>query len=734
MKTPILKSVADSIGPLALSLIVSLLPLSAYAQTNATAAKADKKAPAAEEETVEYNNWVTLGYGHFFVDGDKYRFQAQKQVPANSSGGIEDLHLEQTIGKKGLIQVDGQGIYDNQDYGIKVDVRHPDIGYVRAGFREFRTWYDPSGGYNSQSNRWVSPLSDALYVNRGDAFVEAGLTLPDWPVFTISYNYQFREGQKDSTTWGDTVARTGANGTRGIVPTFLGIDEKRHIIAGDMKHTIGGTDFGVGLRYDLLDQDNSRNIHRTPGNAATDRFVTQKESVHSDMFNVHGFSETRFNDQWLFTVGCSYSRLDTDVGGSRIFGGSYDPVYDPSFVRRQQRDEGFFDLSGGSLVNQYVVNLNLMYTPAPSWTIVPSIRIEKQDQDGSVNFMETAVQGAPGFLTQVEDLNNSRKRSFIDVTESLEVRYTGFTNWSLYVRGEWVEGQGDLHETERDAGTGVVNLQRDSDNDRLVQKYVAGANWYPLRKLNFSGQYYYKVRANDYQHNVDPTQFRVAPVPGGTNISDFYPAFIRVQNFDTHDMNFRVTWRPLNNLTLVSRYDFQLSTIDTQGDTFTNGTRLAQIQSSEMTTHIFSESISWTPLPRLYTQASISYVLDQTDNPANDIVVANAGNPAGVLVLPSKNNYWNLNAIVGYALSDTTDIQADYFYYRANNYIDNSAVSQPYGAGAEQHGITGTLSQRLSKNLLWKLRYGYYTNRDQTSGGYNNYTAHLVYSSLQYRF
>jgi hypothetical protein len=32
------------------------------------------------------------------------------------------------------------------------------------------------------------------------------------------------------------------------------------------------------------------------------------------------------------------------------------------------------------------------------------------------------------------------------------------------------------------------------------------------------------------------------------------------------------------------------------------------------------------------------------------------------------------------------------------------------------------------------LRYGFYTSRDETSGGNNNYDAHLIYSSFRYRF
>jgi len=80
-------------------------------------------------------------------------------------------------------------------------------------------------------------------------------------------------------------------------------------------------------------------------------------------------------------------------------------------------------------------------------------------------------------------------------------------------------------------------------------------------------------------------------------------------------------------------------------------------------------------------------------------------------------------------------LQAQYFYYRADNYNRSAAIyTQPYGAGVEEHGVTATLSRQLTRALRLTLRYGYIHNRDETSGGHNSYDAHMVSSSLQYRF
>ena len=58
----------------------------------------------------------------------------------------------------------------------------------------------------------------------------------------------------------------------------------------------------------------------------------------------------------------------------------------------------------------------------------------------------------------------------------------------------------------------------------------------------------------------------------------------------------------------------------------------------------------------------------------------------------------------------------------------------PLGVGAEEHGITGAWTRRLSARLRLSLRYGYAHHRDETFGQSRNYEAHWVASTLQYRF
>lgn len=674
----------------------------------------------------EYNNWVNVGVGSFLVSGDRAQFQERHQQRAGTFGGIEDFHFETPFEKKGLFTIDGRGIFDDHDYDVTLGLSYPDIGYVRSGFKQLRTYYDGSGGFFPPNGQWFQLYNDALALDRGEAWIETGLRIPNFPFITFRYSHEFRDGMKDSTIWGDT-ALTGGLGTRAIVPSFYDIDEHRNIFQLDVKHTIDKTEFGVGGTLDFQNQDDTLNIRRTPGQTGTtvagpgtsiDRFVTQRNVVDADSYNVHAFSSTRFTDKTLLTLGGSFTKLDTDISGSRIYGPAYDSIYDPNFVRRQERDSGFLNLGGGAEWKQYVGNVNFMFTPCEHLDLVPSLRVENAHQTGIATFTSTDVGAAPTFTASQENLANQQERNFTDVTEALELRYTGITNWIFYTRGEWLEGQGDLTEVQAnlEVPAPAPTIDRDTDSTRFTQNYVLGINWYPTRKVSFATQYYHKERKNDYDHEIDSTS-------NATNSGNRYPAFLVAQHFKTDDVNCRVTWRPSGFFSSVSRYDFQLSTIDTTAD------NLDSVQSGNMVSHIFSQAFTLTPWNPVYLQLSGMYVWDQVDTPATIQPGAAAG-----LVSKSRNGYWNVNANVGLALDERTDLQASYSYFQSNDFMDNSGVSTPYGAESREHGVTVTLSRMLNRRLRLTLKYGFFDYHDVTSGEHNNYTAHMVYSGLQFRF
>jgi hypothetical protein len=199
-----------------------------------------------------------------------------------------------------------------------------------------------------------------------------------------------------------------------------------------------------------------------------------------------------------------------------------------------------------------------------------------------------------------------------------------------------------------------------------------------------------------------------------------------MQNFETYDGNFRVTVRPMQKLTLVGRYEYQLSTIHTKPDSVST---LPEIESSQMTSHILAGNINYVPWSRLSLQLGGNYVVSETET-ASDEYRAN-GTRA---LLDAQNNNWTVNVNSTLVVDNKTDLSLGYFYYESGNYHDNSLDGLPLGAEASEHGVTALVTRRLTPNLRLKLRYAFFHSEDTPSGGHNDYDAHVLFTSLQYRF
>lgn len=687
-------------------LICALLYANVSLRAGEPVPKTDAEGQAVPEETPAYNNWIELGIGGTAITGDEAQFKQEHRMSGEAFGGIEDLHLEQTIGKKGQFSLDAHAILDNDDFDVKLELSQPDVGYIRGGFTEFRSWYDGNGGFFPVNGQFFPPPIPEMHIDRGEAWVEFGLRLPDWPEITIRYSHQFRDGQKDSTYWGDTTLTGITNGgstTRKIVPAYRDIDEARDIVSLEMTKTFGNTDFGLGMRYEHDNNNDAYNLARNPGEA-NQRFITQKESSNLDLFSGHATTETRFSDSLWLTTAYSYTTLSSDLSGSRIYGPFYGSSFNDPIATLGTRDEGYLALAGISDVQQWVINLNLMWLPAKDLTVLTAFRYTNEDKQSSSVFLDTTTRTDP-----LVPMATSSFESVNTFAETLELRYAGIADWLFYAKGDWQEQNGDIHfSTGPDSAIESLNL--------LWQKYTVGLDWYPLQRLNLAGQYYYKALRYDNSSSADHQNL------------DF-------QEWSTNHVNVRLTWRPsipqsFGTLALVTRYDYTTSSAIGQW-TVPDNVLLSPEHTTWITNHIFTESATWSPLARLYLQADFSYILDQTKTPGANIEVVPG---AGPTVLNFQNDYWTVDASVGFLLDDKTDLRVTYSYYRANDYTNNSLAGLPFGADATEHSVTASMSRQLTKQVRLRLQYGYFHYTDGLSGGFNNYEAHSFFSSLAFSF
>jgi hypothetical protein len=706
-----------------------------FAAAAVRAGETDSKAvTTTTEEVPEYKNWIELGIGGVITSGDRAQFEQEHRLPGDEVyGGITDLHFEQTFDKDALFSVDGHAIWDTHDYDIQVQLAKPKLGYIKAGFSEFRSWYDGNAGFFPHNDVFFEPPYPEMHIDRGDAWIELGLRVPNWPEITIRYEHEFRFGQKDSTVWGDTNL-TGlpppANSTRKIIPSFRDIDEKRDIFSFEASKTFGNTDVLLGMRYEHNTNDYSLNMERGAGQLppvvpppGQQRKVTQQQNDDVDLFSGHAITESRITDNFWFTAGYSYTTLTNDLSGSRIFGTHWDEAFGEPVPTLGQRDHAFIDLAGMARIREHLFNANLFWMPFENLAILTGFRYTHENNESDSTFLaEEPVPNTPPFTPTNpergfhyglgEPANGARNSDYNRFAQRLELRYTGIKDWLFYAEGEWEEEDGHVDEFQS------IDEQEplDKNTNALGQKYTIGATWNPTMRLSLAGQYFHRIAS--YDEDI---------------ITADFPRLVS-QDWNVDDFNIRMTFRPkipacMGSMSLVTRYDFVHTSID--GQWYFDGDTFAEQQTGEIKKHVISESLTWNPLARFFLQANFSYVFNQTDTPANNIEFIPNEGPT---VVNFRNDYWTVTSGIGYIIDDKTDFYADYYFYCANDYYKNAFVAVPYGEGATEHAVTATVTRRLTKNTRLLFKYGYYNYRDVTSGGHNNYQAHSLFSSLQVRF
>ncbi len=732
-----------------------------------TAAQAGTPAPVAPAEPSPPANWINFTIGGAFVSGDESQFM-QRTRSSNFYGGIEDMMFSRAINESSTFTLDGHALPGNEDYEINMRLDNSDLGYIKAGFKQFRTWYDASPGYLAGANMAASNASglfdDERSIDRGEFYLEAGLRKENLPEITFSYRHLYRNGDKDSTCWGDSLANNSWGGVSNSNPAFKflpalwGIDESTDIFELDGDFTIGNTELGMGLVYEHYSQDNSRYTPRygtkpnapPPTNSGTSNQlldITLTEQVKSDMFGGHVSSVTRFNDKAWLSFAASVSNQNSDIdGGSRAYGAYWalpgQTIPGSTTGANTRRDYAYDQMSGGSNTDQFITNLNFMWVPVQDLTVTPSLRYEKENTDVISKFR--------AFNTNQSWLGLESLASYTDMdsfAEAIDIRYTGLDNFVLYAKGEWQQEDEDIRRIDRYAVDGVGVPDPDLNGEFLAtdveideQKYTIGANWYVLSNLSFSVQGFHEKREQSLDHKVGNQQFPTGNpgntwTPGGAN--NFRPIMAE-HNSEIDDLNLRMTWRPVSNVSLVTRYDYHRTKYENRGvdelnDPNGNGIAgtlgtLDLIESGDITSHIVSQSVTWSPLPSMYVQGAVSWISSETDTPEKYTGDADNDSLVGSLT-------------AGYAIDARTELTATYSFYQANNYVAskswNGYPTMGYGYETEEHMISLALSRVINENMIWNLRYGFVTSQtgsDDQTGGVNDFNAHMVSTGLQVRF
>ena len=151
----------------------------------------------------DYNNWVTLGVGSTFVTGDKAQFQREQNTKAGVFGGVQDFHWQEFVGKNGQITMDGHAHGRATTIMTSTSIlQTPNWAMSAPVTRSFAHGMTATADITRRTTSHSPAYDNNLYWIAAAAWIEAGLTLPDLPVFSLRYEYDSRVGLMDSTSWG----------------------------------------------------------------------------------------------------------------------------------------------------------------------------------------------------------------------------------------------------------------------------------------------------------------------------------------------------------------------------------------------------------------------------------------------------------------------------------------------------------------------------------------------------
>jgi hypothetical protein len=259
--------------------------------------------------------------------GDRAAFQSHSMHQKDGFGGLEELKLGREVDDT-ILTIKARALVGDENYGLHLRLEKYDAYYIDAGYDQFRTFYDADGGYIPTDARWLPINSDVTATDRAKLWLKFGYTPEAQPHWVFRYQRDTRDGTKGSTHRGNSSLSVA--GSKYIVPSFYQLDETRDTVTLDVSDATASMGWKAGVRYQTTELNNLKNTRRRPFESA-DRHLTTSDETSHDLFAAHGYVERLISEKLRFSVGAVYTRLDTQLDGTRIFGSTgYDPVFRPT--------------------------------------------------------------------------------------------------------------------------------------------------------------------------------------------------------------------------------------------------------------------------------------------------------------------------------------------------------------------------------------------------------------------
>lgn len=700
-------------------------------------------------------NYIIFSAGGAQIHGSKPAYQARTRNAKTGALGIEELRYDYELKNKATLTMEGRALAGQEDYLLSFKLQKEEVGSFEAGYKTFRTFYDGAGGFFPIGNTWMPLFSRALYVDRGQFFVNATVALPKRPVIGFKYTHSTRDGRKDSTIWGDTnltgipiLAGPGAvnplAATRKILPSYVDLDETNDAWELSLRHKVGNTSFVLSAGGNAIDNSNIREMQQNIGElapfpaltftvptvnnerAGSPRRTTMTQTHDEKGYHASATFETVMSPKATLFGGLQYHSAEVDISLARnlratIASATGVREYAGGFVNTGPTARAPYHLvSSGELEYDVVTgNLGVRLNPTPSLGVEVALRGERWEDSGYNlgNYSSQGVTLATGAVTNyasqgLHTVNNTET----PWTPTVEVRYTGIKKVALYANWEYrTAKQDEFVRYEGLNGATKLNeldfLGKDIKESHTNAK--VGANWAVNPALGLRAELFTKDHENDFTGYDDAAG------------RDY------VLNYDIYGAKLTATVRATNALSFTTRYTLQRSKAAVFHDGLTTtGVINGTFDGNDSTRHSISEGISWNISKSLWAQANGTMVFDQMQTMypwVSGVAKRNLRN--------ADNNYVTADATFGFNIDRKTTGTLQGTYYRATNYDAAYALyGLPLGASARESSVSLGVRRKLSEKTVLSAKLGYFDSNNAARGGFSDFSGPLGYLSVQHAF
>ncbi len=630
--------------------------------------------------------------GGSVVSGNQSEFREQNWQPDGFIGGAERFQLFQQTSPDTRLQIDGHVLPFN--YNLSGSLDRNDLGFIHAGWQQFRKYYDDTGGFDPNLLPTAPSLGEDLHLDVGKAWVDFGLTLPDWPELVLGYEYDYRIGNEALTEWG--AVGTDFSTSRNIAPASESINESVNILKFNLNHTVAGVSIQDQFRGEFYNlKTSTTNTEFGPISYSINQGTSWFQGANTVRL------EKKFNDWLLGSAGYLYSKLNAD---------SYFTMDEPGLQQNVSIPQITLERES------HVGNLNAQLGPFDGLTISSGLQAEWTRQSGfGTGTLDEEMTPPPDFIVAFDEASDYDESS---LQENLSLRYTKIPFTTLYAEARTEQedmGQDDQFAAPEDILNKAVFQQHTAFTSQ-TSDWRFGFSSSPWRLAAFSAQF--RRYEDDSQYDSDPL---LQPVPTA------YPTFLRSRQLITDEVETKLVLYLNSRVKTILSYRYQDDGYDVNTEPYAQFGNVispgGELMAGRDDSHIFSINTTFTPTPRLYLSTMFSYQISSATTMAN-------GSPA---VAPYRGDIYTVLADGTYVLSQNTDLFAGYYFSEANYGQNNLAGGLPLGLVYRENNVQVGVGRRLGRNASAKLQYRYSCYNEPGGGGANNYHASSIFGSITFQ-